>query len=203
VAAFTHYPSSVRRYIGHAKVHDPLALAILEALESISMHYSPPRSRSDLQNSPTCQAALILEATMLLTVVLAAQTRGICLCCWQVTRQMETLATLQSEMDVASCDTVEFLQHDLSPCLSLVREVEALAAEMIKRHQRLDAIVHCAGLVLRKRMVTAEGIEAVLAVQFVARFHLNEILLPLLRASPSPRVVNVSAGGGNLIEGTR
>ena len=32
--------------------------------------------------------------------------------------------------------------------------VEALAAEMIKRHQRLDAIFYCAGLVLRKRMVS-------------------------------------------------
>ena len=55
------------------------------------------------------------------------------------------------------------MQHDLS----LVREVKSLAAEMIKRHQVLDAIVHCAGLVLRKRTVTVEGIENVLAVQFV------------------------------------
>lgn len=79
--------------------------------------------------------------------------------------------------------------------LSLMRGVDALADMICSAYPRLDMLVHCAGVMLPKRTLTAEGLETVFAVQCLARLRLTERLLEPLRAAPSPRVVSVSAGG--------
>lgn len=101
-------------------------------------------------------------------------------------RGAEVAAQIQS---TGATGSVELFTADLA-CQGAVR---ALAAQIRQRHDRLDVIIHNAGAVNSTRRVTAEGIEATLAVNHLAPFLLTALLAPLLQATPNSRVVTVSS----------
>ncbi len=72
-------------------------------------------------------------------------------------------------------------------------DVTALADQIRQSHDRLDVVIHNAAAVNRTRRVTADGIEATLAVNHLAPFLLTYLLGPLLQATPNSRVVTVSS----------
>lgn len=80
---------------------------------------------------------------------------------------------------------LEFFPADLS----LLREVERVGREFRERHTRLDILVHNAGVLMPRRVLTSEGIETTLAVNFLAPFLLTHLLEDRLRASAPARVV--------------
>jgi NAD(P)-dependent dehydrogenase (short-subunit alcohol dehydrogenase family) len=73
------------------------------------------------------------------------------------------------------------------------RAVRGLAAEIERRHPRLDVLVNNAGATFRERRVTHEGVEMTLAVNHLAPFLLTTLLLDRLRASAPARIVNVAS----------
>src|SRR5262249_16974989 len=73
---------------------------------------------------------------------------------------------------------VEFLQADLS----LMRDVRRLSDVVTARWPTLHNLVHSAGIVRGRRLVTDEGIESNFATNYLARFALTGWLLPLLQA---------------------
>ena len=75
-------------------------------------------------------------------------------------------------------DHVEFLQADLS----LIRNVDVLAAEVSKNWPRLHYLVLCAGIVRGQPTLTSEGIETNFAINYLSRFALIERLLANLAA---------------------
>jgi NAD(P)-dependent dehydrogenase (short-subunit alcohol dehydrogenase family) len=77
---------------------------------------------------------------------------------------------------------VEFLQADLS----LMREARRLADEITGRWTALHCLVHSAGIVRGRRVMTNEGIESNFATNYLARFALTGWLLPLLQAGARP-----------------
>jgi NAD(P)-dependent dehydrogenase (short-subunit alcohol dehydrogenase family) len=77
--------------------------------------------------------------------------------------------------------------------LSSRRAVETVAAELRAALPRIDALVNNAGLALRDRVVTEDGLETTFAVNHLAHFLLTRRLEPTLRASAPARVVNVSS----------
>ncbi len=79
--------------------------------------------------------------------------------------------------------------------LSTLGAVRTLAAELLDAHERLDAVLHVAGIMQqsRTRRLTADGIEETLAVNALAPFLLTGLLLPALERSPEARIVNVSS----------
>ena len=85
--------------------------------------------------------------------------------------------------------SVELLIADLA-CQD---DVTALAGQIRQGHDRLDVLIHNAGAVNTRRRVTADGIEATLAVNHLAPFLLTNLLAPLMQATPSSRVVTVSS----------
>ena len=95
--------------------------------------------------------------------------------------------------------------------LSLQAEVRRAAAEIEERLDHLDVLVNNAGIQVRKREMTSEGHEVMLATNHLAPFLLTGLLEPLLRKSAPSRVVNVASDahrfGGRLrlddIEATR
>lgn len=92
--------------------------------------------------------------------------------------------------------TLEILECDLSSQAS-IREA---AARFNAKHGRLDVLVNAAGVFVKERNVTIDGIERTFAVNYVAYFLLTNLLLdPLKKAAPS-RIVNVSSryGGAKL-----
>lgn len=79
--------------------------------------------------------------------------------------------------------------------LSTMGAVRSLAGELLAAHERLDAVLHVAGVMQQSetRRLTADGYEETLAVNALAPFLLTGLLLPALQRSPAARVVNVSS----------
>ena len=86
---------------------------------------------------------------------------------------------------------VSFERADLSD-LSTVRDI---AARIARTHDRLDVLVHNAGVLGRDYQRTDDGLELTVAVHVVGPFLLTQMLLPLLHASDAPRVITMSSGG--------
>ena len=84
---------------------------------------------------------------------------------------------------------VELLVADLS----LLEDVRRLAAEFQQTHRHLHLLVNNAGGAYPTRTLTSEGLEATLAVNYLAPFLLTELLLDRLQASAPARIVNVSS----------
>ena len=70
-------------------------------------------------------------------------------------------------------DHAEFLQADLS----LIRNVDVLAAKFSENWPRLHYLVLCAGIVRGRHTLTSEGIETNFAINYLSRFALIEKLL--------------------------
>ncbi|HSD80675.1 MAG TPA: SDR family oxidoreductase [Solirubrobacteraceae bacterium] len=73
------------------------------------------------------------------------------------------------------------------------RAVRRLAAEVERRHPRLDVLVNNAGATFPHRRITPEGVEMTLAVNHLAPFLLTTLLLDRLRAGAPSRIVNVAS----------
>ena len=83
----------------------------------------------------------------------------------------------------------ELLEIDMASFASVRTAAERLAAA----HPKLDVLVNNAGVVVRDRRLTGDGHELTWQTNFLSHFLLTRLLLPLLKASPNPRVVNVSS----------
>jgi dehydrogenase/reductase SDR family protein 12 len=79
--------------------------------------------------------------------------------------------------------------------LGSLSSVRALAAGMAQRTDRLDAVVHAAGVLNRELTMTDDGLEETAAVHVVGPYLLTCLLEPLLRRAAPARVVWVSSGG--------
>jgi NAD(P)-dependent dehydrogenase (short-subunit alcohol dehydrogenase family) len=75
--------------------------------------------------------------------------------------------------------------------MSLV-EVRGMAERFLSTHDHLDVLINNAGAFMREQHVSADGLEATFAVNYVAPFVFTHAVLPRLRESPSGRVINVS-----------
>jgi len=100
-----------------------------------------------------------------------------------VGRDAEKGAQAESEIRASSneCD-VRFIRADLS----LVREARRVGDELTNRCPALHYLVHSAGFVRGRRVVTAEGIESNFATNYLSRFALTVHLLSALRAAGRP-----------------
>ena len=85
---------------------------------------------------------------------------------------------------------LEVLELDLADLGSVRQAAEQLAA----RHSRLDLLLNNAGVMAPPRTLTRQGFELQFGVNHLGHFDLTRRLLPLLLASASPRVVQVTSG---------
>src|SRR5512147_1895066 len=94
---------------------------------------------------------------------------------------------------------VRFLQADLS----LMRETDRLADEVIANAPKLHRLVLCAGVVRGRRVVTTEGVESNYAINYLSRFVLTGRLLPLLQAAGAPgAAARIAVISGAAMNGT-
>jgi NAD(P)-dependent dehydrogenase (short-subunit alcohol dehydrogenase family) len=97
--------------------------------------------------------------------------------------------------------TVSFLRIDISNPES----IRAAAEEFGKQSDRLDALVNNAGIFLDADKdvlsCTAEIFEATLRTNSLGALLVSQAFVPFLKKSDAPRIVNVSSGGGQLIDG--
>ena len=77
--------------------------------------------------------------------------------------------------------------------LSSQTEVRHLAAEIKTRFPRIDVLINNAGGINPNLVLTADKIETTFAVNHLAHFLLTDLLLEQVKASPAPRIINVSS----------
>ena len=87
-------------------------------------------------------------------------------------------------------DNVVFETADLSS----QEEVRSLAERIAQRSGSVGLLVNNAGTFTFSRSETRDGLETQFAVNHLAGFLLTGLLMPLLRAAPSARVVTTSSG---------
>jgi NAD(P)-dependent dehydrogenase (short-subunit alcohol dehydrogenase family) len=79
--------------------------------------------------------------------------------------------------------------------LAKLASVRELARRLNSRSDRLDVLVHNAGVLAEERTITEDGIELTFAVNVVAPFLLTRLLTEKLAASAPSRIITVSSGG--------
>lgn len=90
----------------------------------------------------------------------------------------------------AGHDGVDFAQGDL---LTL-KGVRGAAATLKGRLKVIDVLINNAGAAFVKRGVTEDGFEQTFALNHLSYFLMTALLLDLLKAAPSARVVSVASG---------
>ncbi len=78
---------------------------------------------------------------------------------------------------------------DLADLSAVARMAQNLAARL----PQLDVLINNAGVYMTELRLTKDGFEMTLGVNHLAHFLLTNLLLPLLKKSPGPRVVTVSS----------
>ena len=79
--------------------------------------------------------------------------------------------------------------------LSDLSQVRQFAEAFQARGDRLDLLVHNAGVLPQERTRTADGIELTFATNVLGPFLLTSLLLPMLLGDAPARVITVSSGG--------
>lgn len=78
--------------------------------------------------------------------------------------------------------------------LASLAQVRTLAAEFRRDYRQLDVLVNNAGTVFMSRQESEDGFEKTFAVNHLSHFLLTDLLLDLLQAGGSGRVVTTSSG---------
>lgn len=84
-----------------------------------------------------------------------------------------------------------FMQGDVS----LMREVQKIAAEIHRLTDKINVLLHCTDVAVKKRVDTAEGVELCFATNFLSRVLMNDLLLDLLKAGAPSRILHVTTPG--------
>jgi NAD(P)-dependent dehydrogenase (short-subunit alcohol dehydrogenase family) len=104
------------------------------------------------------------------------------------TREKGEAASRQIKEDLRG-GSLELMIADLSS----QAEIRRLAEEFQNKHDRLDVLVNNAGVFVRDRSMTRDGIETTFAVNHLAYFLLTNLLLDSIKRSARARIVNVSS----------
>ena len=99
-------------------------------------------------------------------------------------------AALNEIISGSKNDSVELMLCDLSS----QKSIRELAGRFKRTHDRIDVLVNNAGVYLRNRSLTEDGIETTFAVNHIAYFLLTDLLLDQIKRSAPARIVNVSSG---------
>jgi NAD(P)-dependent dehydrogenase (short-subunit alcohol dehydrogenase family) len=97
-----------------------------------------------------------------------------------------TLREIKSKTGNANCD---LLIADLSSQVS----VRSLAQQFLSRYPNLHILINNAGIALKKRTLSGEGIEMTFAVNHLAYFLLTNLLLERLKQNAPAHIINVSS----------
>jgi retinol dehydrogenase-12 len=87
---------------------------------------------------------------------------------------------------------LEVVECDLASQAS----IRDAARRFRETHDRLDVLVNAAGVFVKEKTITPDGVELTFATNYLAYFLLTQELLPLLRTSAPARIVNVASKYG-------
>jgi NAD(P)-dependent dehydrogenase (short-subunit alcohol dehydrogenase family) len=110
-------------------------------------------------------------------------------------------AAFASDRVTRHTSLVTFVRIDISD----LKSIRAAAEEFGKQTDRLDALVNNAGIALDDDKdvleITPETVETTLRTNTLGALLVSQAFVPFLKKSEAPRIVNVSSGGGQLVDG--
>lgn len=74
-----------------------------------------------------------------------------------------------------------------------LRQVREMAGDILAEYERLDVLIHNAGVFMTERRLSEDGMEMTLAVNHIAPFLLTHLLLDLVCRSAPARIIVVSS----------
>lgn len=98
-------------------------------------------------------------------------------------------AVVRAAQEQGAQGPITFMSADLS----VMAEVTRVAQQVICAHDRLDLLVHSAGIHHLERTLTPDGVEYNFAVNYLSRFLLTNSLLERLREREGARIVIVGS----------
>jgi NAD(P)-dependent dehydrogenase (short-subunit alcohol dehydrogenase family) len=101
-------------------------------------------------------------------------------------RTAQAVALVKSQTGNQS---VSYLLADLSS----LKDIHKLAGEFKDKYKKLDVLLNNAGAIFLSRKVSVDGYEMSLALNHLNYFLLTDLLLDMIKAGPSGRIVNVSS----------
>lgn len=101
-------------------------------------------------------------------------------------RLSETKTWILSQVPEAIIDT---FKADFAS----LQEVKQMAEEILVLSTPLDVLINNAGVFEKKLAFSADGFERTFAINHLAHFYLTLLLLPLLKAQASARIINVAS----------
>jgi retinol dehydrogenase-13 len=108
-----------------------------------------------------------------------------------VNRNPEKAEALKKEIVSDFGVRCESIRADLSE----LGEIKRAAEELNQLQAEIHVLIHNAGIYLTKRETTADGLEKVLVIQYLASFILNYLLMDKLKAQKSARIIMVNSEG--------
>jgi len=84
---------------------------------------------------------------------------------------------------------VEVLELDLTSSTS----IRKFANKFAQKYQQLNVLINNAGVFCMKREETQDGFEKTIYTNYLGPFLLTNLLLPLLKQTPKPRIINVAS----------
>lgn len=113
----------------------------------------------------------------------------------ELTLVMRNPEKAQRVIDEITTETGNTRLHCEIADLSLLAQVDSLAARLQQQGRPVDVLINNAGALFNERGNTAEGIEQSLALLLLSPYRLTLALKPLLKKAESARVINVVSGG--------
>jgi NAD(P)-dependent dehydrogenase (short-subunit alcohol dehydrogenase family) len=121
------------------------------------------------------------------TLALAGMGAKIVMLCHNRERGQKAMEEIKEE---SGNPDIDLLVADLS----VQANVRRAAAEFAARYSKLHVLINNAGVILPNRVVTGDGLEQTLAVNYLAPFLLTNLLLDRLKAAAPARIINVASG---------
>jgi retinol dehydrogenase-13 len=85
----------------------------------------------------------------------------------------------------------EYITADLSK----LDEIHRVGNELTQLNTEIDVLIHNAGIYLTNRETTADGLEKVFVIQYLASFIINYLLMDKLKSQQKARIIMVNSEG--------
>ena len=108
-----------------------------------------------------------------------------------INRNPEKSEALKNEIEKTWGVECNYLLADLSR----LEEIHKTANSLRDLNMPIDVLIHNAGVFLKKRTLTADGLEKVYVVQYLASFIINILLMDKLMSQEKARIILVNSEG--------
>jgi len=108
-----------------------------------------------------------------------------------VNRNPEKSEALKKELISEFAVKCDYIIADLSR----LDEIHRVVKELSQLNTEIDVLIHNAGVYLTKRELTADGLEKVFVIQYLASFIINYLLMDKLKSQAKARIILVNSEG--------